>query len=491
LFGSSRETAAKLAALDRSQAVIEFDLDGNILDANGNFLSAVGYRLDEIRGKHHSMFVEPSHKDSAEYRTFWDALRRGEFQSAVYKRLAKGGREIWIRATYNPVLGRGGRPIKVVKFATDITQDKLRFAELEGKLAAISRAQAVIEFDLEGNILDANENFLNVLGYRLEEIRGRHHSMFVEPSFRDTPEYRALWDSMKAGEFRSDRFKRIGKGGREVWILASYNPILDASGRPYKVVKFASDITDAVKDRLRRAEVQKEIASDLGGISGAVSEVTQQAANAASASEEASVTVQAVAAGAEQLAASVSEISQQASLALSISKEAVEKGRKTNEVASGLAVTAQKIGEIITLIERIASQTKLLALNATIEAARAGESGKGFAVVASEVKELATQTAKATEEISRQVTQTQESARHVVEAISGITDVVSKVNDISITISAAVEEQSAVTTEMSSNMQTASHSVTLISGSVNEIANSAEHVNVATARVSAAAQSLG
>lgn len=483
MFGYSREAAAKLAALDRSQSVIEFDLAGNILDANDNFLSTMGYAIDEIRGKHHSIFIDPAFKDSDEYRRFWEALRRGEFQSAEFRRFGKGGREVWIRATYNPILGRNGKPYKVVKFASDITEVKRSHIEYEGMIAAIGRVQAVIEFDLHGNILNANENFLNVMGYRRDEIEGRHHSMFVEPTFRSSPEYALFWDRLGRGDFVSDSFKRIGKGGKEVWIMASYNPILDTVGKPYKVVKFASDITDSVVERMRRTDLQREISGDLGSISTAVSEVSRLTADAAAGASEASSNVQAVAAGAEELAASVSEISHQASLALSISTDAVRQGNETSEVAAGLSASAQKIGEIVTLIERIASQTKLLALNATIEAARAGETGKGFAVVASEVKELATQTAKATEEITAHIAQNQDRTRQVVESIGAITATVSRLNDISVTISAAVEEQSAVTREMSSNMQTASGSVTRISQSMSEIAGSVELVEASTDKV--------
>jgi len=490
VFGSSNETRAKLDALDRSQAVIEFDLEGTILEANANFLSVMGYGLDEIRGKHHSTFVMPSERDTEGYRAFWAKLRSGEFQSAEYQRIGKGGKEVWIRATYSPVVGRNGKPYKVVKFATDVTAEKLRTAEFESKLNAIDRVQAVIEFDLQGTILTANGNFLSVLGYGFDEIRGRHHSMFVDAEYRNSGEYRRFWDALNRGEHFTGRYRRIGKGGKEVWILASYNPLLDLNGRPYKVVKFASDITDAVNERIRRAELQKSISVDLGEITREVSEVTRQTAGAAAAAMETSSNVQAVAAGAEELAASVSEISQQANIALSISTAAVEQGRKTNDIASGLAVSAQKIGEIVTLIERIASQTKLLALNATIEAARAGELGKGFAVVASEVKELATQTAKATEEIGTQIAQTQEAARQVVGAIGDITGTVSRINEISVTISAAVEEQSAVTQEMSSNMQTASRSVSLVSGSMGEIARSAELVASSTSKVHDAALAM-
>ncbi|MEJ1937045.1 PAS domain-containing protein, partial [Nostoc sp. NIES-2111] len=243
----AQDLAGLVAAIERSQARITFSLEGSIVDANANFLAAVGYTLEEIKGKHHSLFVDPSLRDSAEYRVFWDKLRRGESQTGQYRRIANGGRPIWLQASYSPILDRTGKPCKVVKFATDITEQKNRAADAAGQLAAINKAQAVIVFALDGTILDANENFLKTLGYGLEEVTGKHHSMFVEAAERDGPEYKQFWERLRRGEYEARRYKRIGKGGREVWIEASYNPILDADGVPYKIVKFATDVTEQVK----------------------------------------------------------------------------------------------------------------------------------------------------------------------------------------------------------------------------------------------------
>ncbi|MCC2650055.1 MAG: chemotaxis protein [Microvirga sp.] len=489
-FRSASMMKAKLDALDRSQAVIEFKPDGTILTANSNFLTVLGYGLDEIRGKHHSLFMDPAERESPEYRAFWGALNRGEHRVAEFRRIGKGGRAVWIQASYNPLVERNGKTSKIIKFATDITQEKLRRAEFESQIAAIHRSQAVIEFTLDGTIVTANENFLAAMGYALKEIQGQHHRMFVEPSAFNSSEYSAFWAALGRGEPQTAEYKRIGKGGREVWIQASYNPVLDQNGQPYKVVKFATDVTAQVADRVRRGNLQKAIAADLGEITNAVADVTRQTAHAADASRETSANVQMVAAGSEQLAASVGEISQQVSHALAISIEAVEQGRKTNAIVSSLAEAAKKIGEITTLIQTIASQTNLLALNATIEAARAGEAGRGFAVVAAEVKDLATQTAKAAEEISGQIAKTQSTTHQAVDAIDGITATVADINTISTAIATAVEEQSAVTREMSANMQTASANVASISSSMNGIARSAELVNAATMKVRAASSAL-
>ena len=240
---TTKEMVSKLAALDKSQAVIEFTLDGAIVTANENFLKAMGYTLAEIQGKHHSMFVDPVFAISPEYKNFWAALKRGEYQAAQYKRVAKGGREIWIEASYNPLMGSDGKPYRVVKFATDITAQKMRDTDYLGQINAISKSQAVIEFNMDGTIITANENFLKAMGYTLAEVQGKHHSMFVDAAFRSSDDYRQFWASLNRGEYQAAQYKRIGRGDRVVWIEASYNPILNLNGKPYKVVKYATDIT--------------------------------------------------------------------------------------------------------------------------------------------------------------------------------------------------------------------------------------------------------
>jgi len=242
---SQAELLGQVAAINRSSAVIEFGLDGTILYANDNFLHAMGYAREEILGRHHSMFVDSGYRDGAEYRAFWEKLRRGDFDAGQYKRVAKGGREVWIQASYNPVLDARGKPTRVIKFATDITEQKLKAADYQGQLQAVSKAQAVIEFQLDGTIITANENFLKTMGYSLEEIRGKHHAIFVDPVQRDSAEYRVFWEKLGRGDYDAGEYRRVGKGGVEVWIQASYNPILDMNGKPFKVVKYATDITAA------------------------------------------------------------------------------------------------------------------------------------------------------------------------------------------------------------------------------------------------------
>ncbi|MEM1104369.1 MAG: PAS domain-containing methyl-accepting chemotaxis protein, partial [Pseudomonadota bacterium] len=243
------DVSGQIDAICKSQAVIHFKPDGTILWANDNFLAAMGYELHEIQGRHHRLFADPAYAKSEEYALFWRRLAEGEYQSAEYKRFAKDGREVWIQASYNPILDMNGDVFKVVKYATDVTDQKLRNAEFEGQIDAISKSQAVIHFDTSGVILWANDNFLNAMGYSLEEIKGRYHRMFAEPGYAESEDYEAFWRSLGEGQYKTGEFKRIGKDGREVWIQASYNPILDMNGTPIKVVKYASDITEEVKRR--------------------------------------------------------------------------------------------------------------------------------------------------------------------------------------------------------------------------------------------------
>lgn len=254
-------------ALNRVQAIIEFKLDGTVVSANDNFLELFGYELDEVVGQHHRLFCEPEYAASPEYKDFWEMLGRGELHCAEFKRLGKSGQEIWLRASYNPVFDKQGEATKVVKFATDVTADKRHNAEMQGMLEAIDRSQAVIEFNLDGTVISANENFLNIFGYSLDEIVGRHHRMFCGQAFCESPEYQAFWGRLGRGDFESGEFKRISKDGVEVWLQASYNPIFDEEGRLLKVVKFASDITAEVQNRsLAMLEMSTPVAKIWDGV---------------------------------------------------------------------------------------------------------------------------------------------------------------------------------------------------------------------------------
>ena len=419
----SMEDAGMIAAIGRTQAVIEFNLDGTIITANENFLKAVGYSLPEIQGKHHSMFVEPATRDSAAYRDFWASLKRGQYQSAEYKRIGKGGREVWILASYNPILDEDGKAFKVVKFATDVSAQKLKHADMAGQIAAIGKSQAVIEFNMDGTILTANQNFLGAVGYSLGEIQGKHHRMFVDPADRDGAEYRDFWANLNRGLYQAAEYRRIGKGGKAIWIQASYNPILDLNGKPFKVVKYATDITAQVIERKKNERVRTMMES--------------------------------VASGAEELNASVREISDAMTKSKQTASTAVDRVEVADQQAQRLSAASESMSSIVGLIGNITGQINLLALNATIESARAGEAGRGFAVVASEVKNLANQAKQATDKIGEEIGNLNGISGDVVAALTTIKQAIQDVSEYVTSTAVAVEQQSTVTSEMSTSMQRA------------------------------------
>jgi methyl-accepting chemotaxis protein len=400
-------------AVDRVQAVISFSVDGTILDANANFLKVMGYDLAEVAGKHHRIFADPEYARSSAYTDFWAKLRRGEFDRGEYKRFGKGGKVIWLLASYNPIFDDHGKVTKIVKFATDVTQEKIRNTDFSSQMAAIDKVQGIIEFDLDGIIQKANPLFLSIVGYTLEEVRGRHHSIFVEPETVKSAEYQEFWRNLRAGHSDSRVFHRLGKHGKGVWIQASYNPILDPEGHPYKVVKFANDITTLIQN----TELTKTSAASM---------------------ETAT----------KELSSSIDEISKN----MDMSRRATGKIKETTSTsgaqASSLLESMKSMERIVSMIRGIAGRVNMLALNATIEAARAGEAGKGFAVVATEVKGLSNQTAKATDEISREISAVQAISTKVAESIQQTIDGVDMVNQYVSSVATAMEEQTAVTKEI-------------------------------------------
>jgi methyl-accepting chemotaxis protein len=612
----------QVAAINRAQAVIEFALDGTILSANENFLKTVGYALDEIEGRHHEMFCEPAYSQSIEYKRFWQALNRGEYQPGEFKHLGKGGREIWVIASYNPILGEDGKPVKVIKFATDVTASKAelkartdimnmtsivsesdlrgdilsineKFCEvskyskeeligkphnttrhpdmpkevfkelwatigrgspfrgiiknrakdgtsyyvdaviapimgdngkpkkylgvryditemeterqnMRGVFRAIDGAYAYIEFDTEGNILTANQNFQTTMEYSLDSLKGRHHKTFCESATANSAEYAQFWPDLKAGKSKAGEFKRITRSGKELWLQAVYSPVTDETGRVVKVVKIATDVTVAVNQRIALGHVLKQVSDSAQTLSSASEELSansqQMVANAeetaaqagvvSAAAQQVSTNVQTVAAGTEEMSASIREIAKNAQEAAKVAAIGVVAADSASETISKLGLSSAEIGKVIKTITSIAQQTNLLALNATIEAARAGEAGKGFAVVANEVKELAKETAKATEDISQKIEKIQSDTNHAVAAISEINGVINKISDYQNTIASAVEEQTATTNEITRNISEAAQGSTEIAQNILGVAEAARNTTMGATDTEKAALEL-
>ena len=491
-FGGDAKRVLK--ALGRSLAIVEFEPNGKVIAANENFCRLLGYQPAEIEGKPHSLFVDSDTAKSPDYAEFWTKLGRGEFDAGEYKRVGKDGREVWIRASYNPVVSASGKALKVVEVASDITAAKLQAAENAAKLEAISRAQSVIEYAVDGTILTANENLLKATGYPLEKLQGQHHRMFVDAAYAQSSEYQEFWRKLNRGERIEEEYKRVVKGGREIWIQASYNPIFDLNGRVFKVVNFMTEVTgrySAVEQigvglgRLAEGDLEHRIQTefiaaleplrvnfnaslealeqsmlavsgntlairaDAGEISSAADDLARRTEQQASSLEE-------TAAALEEITVTVKKTAEGAKHARDIVSTAKVDADKSGEVVreamaamTGIDKSSKQISEIIGVIDEIAFQTNLLALNAGVEAARAGDAGRGFAVVASEVRALAQRSAQAAKEIkglisasTAQVGQGVQLVTRTGEALGRIVAQVIEINTVITDIAASAQEQS-------------------------------------------------
>jgi methyl-accepting chemotaxis protein len=493
---------SQMTAISKSQGVVEVGLDGELLKANDVYLNMLGYTEKELVGQPSAMVLDPSFAKSEAFATLWAKVVKGGVDTGQYKRISKSGKEVWIQASYNPIYDLHGKPYKIVNYTIDITEQKLQAAVNAGQLAAIDKIQCVIEFDLTGKIIAANANFASAVGYSESEILGKHHSMFVDVAYRSSKEYKAFWEALARGEPQAGQVKRMAKGGKETLFMATHNPIMDINGKPFKIVKYATDITEEHRSSVALAEAVEEtqaiieaakegdltsrvslvdkvgaIASLCMGVNALMDQMTNiivqvrdagntintAAGEIASGNNDLSRRTENQADSLEKTASSMEELSstvkqnadnakQANQLATEASDVAMRGGKAVDEVVNTMSAinnSSKKIEDIISVIDGIAFQTNILALNAAVEAARAGEQGRGFAVVADEVRNLAQRSASAAKEIkeliSDSVGKTAEGTKQVETAGSTMQEIVTsvkRVTDIMGEITAASEEQS-------------------------------------------------
>ncbi len=454
-----QDLQGQVDAISRSQAVIEFNLDGTILTANDNFLGAVGYTLEEIQGKHHRMFCETQYTNSAEYTAFWEKLGRGEYEAGEFLRLGKGGKEVWIQASYNPIIGANGNPFKVVKYASDVTAQKLEAAE------RIAREQKIAE-------------------YQAVEVEKLSFVM-AEIAKGDLTQNYVVADADQDTQATSSTFNDIATQVNA--MCANLREVMSLMMNNAGTLATSSDDLTGTADKLELGA--GDTMTQSASVSSAAEEMSINMKNMADSTDQMTSNVQSVAASIEEMTASIGEIAKNAEQASSVAENAASLAESSNVTIGQLGSAANEIGKVIEVIQDIAEQTNLLALNATIEAARAGDAGKGFAVVATEVKELAKQTADATEDIRSRINGIQGSTQEVVRSIDEISKVISEVNSVSTTIAAAVEEQSVTTKEIAKNVSQTSEAAATISTGVAESASASEEITRSITEVDTAAKS--
>lgn len=495
------DLVSQMIAVHRSRICLDLALDGTILGANPNFLRLMGYTNDEIKGKHHDIFLELRERNSADNRDLWTRLLRGENQLVLGKRIGRNGKEVWLASNYNPNFAPDGRLYMIQVISTDNTERCIREAAAEGRIEAIRRAMNVFECDVEGRIQDVNENLVRLFGYSRDELIGKHYDVLVGAATRSTPEYKRRaasdWERLRRGEFLSGESKHQAKSGGEIWVQYSYNPILDPNGNVCSVLAFYTDIT-------RRVTTDREVERIAGALaassstleelslkmSGHADAAAHRANEGTSGAEQANLSLEIVSSGTQQMIASIKEISRSATDAAAVASTAVHTAQSTSSVFKTLEESSGQIEHVVRVITTIASQTNLLALNAHIEAARAGEAGKGFGVVAQEVKQLARETATATEDISRRIEAIQNDSRQAIAAMAEIGRIIGKISDISSVIASAVEEQNATTHEMARSVNEAARNTAGIVKSTAAVAQEAQDTSKAATDTETAAHIL-
>ncbi|NQY52177.1 MAG: PAS domain-containing methyl-accepting chemotaxis protein [Campylobacteraceae bacterium] len=477
----TKSEKGKLITMEDNFAIIEFQPNGTIIEANKNFLNALGYTSSETVGNHHKMFCDNSYINSSKYTTFWNNLRAGKAQIDEFKRIRKDGSFIWIQASYTPVKNNNGEVTRVIKFAQDITQRKLESADSAAQLNAIGKSYAVIEFDMSGKVLKVNDNFLNTLHYKQNDVIGKHHSMFCEETYKKSNEYKQFWKKLNEGHFDSGEYLRLDKNGNDVWIQASYNPIIDIDGKPYKVVKYAQDITarknmvfSVEKTSAQLTSSSKELFITAESMSNSATTATAQAEEASVAIEEISQGTKEVSSKINTMLSSIQHISTSSQNAKNISIDAKNKSEDTTLSIKKLDEESKNIGTVVKSIAQIAFQTNILSLNAAVEAATAGEAGKGFAVVAQEVRNLASRSDQAAKEIELGIQRIQDLVTLSTKAIMSIDETIDKMSHISTDIVDSVKNQSTISSEVSTIINETSIGINNIAETMENVARNAQ-----------------